>query len=505
MSLDLSQFDLLTHYQWEMNSMLPKAPKYLVILFLFALTACAPAEPQQTPARSTSSLQPSTAYSPDTSYPEPTQTPMTVSPVETLQQGTPVSTPSPAALPPTDEQTSPNLQIDRLQMFDANTGWAVYSAPFVRPENSKILRTTDGIQNWIDVTPPTSENSSYTRAAFFVDANTAVVVSIRSSLPESSTVEIVPWRTTDGGQTWETGETLRIEQASEFYPSQLFFIDPEHGWMLGESDSGMGNMRVHLFETQNGGMNWGLVYDSANHLSDPDTLWIKGYYPFPMHFTFTSESVGFFSDGRLFNSLDEGRSWAFQPLDPPADLPDINCQGGNCKYLDTVSVPQFSSGQDGVLIRRAYLNSDVVMDVFVYYPNTLNRLPLPTVQYIYFTHDGGQTCVPKPSPVKIGTVTFWNGHTGWLLGKNDPDPTTTTQFYQTVDGGETWTQILADSPLPLGSELQFVDEKTGYAFYPFAVSDYYKDFDARVNRAPLLFSTHDGGRSWVKVEPQIAP
>jgi len=201
---------------------------------------------------------------------------MTVSPVETLQQGTPVSSPSPAALPPTDEQTSPNLQIDRLQMFDANTGWAVYSAPFVRPGKSKILRTTDGIQNWVDVTPP-SENSSYTRAAFFADANTAVVVSSRSSLPESSTVEIVPWRTTDGGQTWETGETLRIEQASEFYPSQPFFIDPEHGWIFGESDSGMGNMRVHLFETQNGKMNWGSLYDSANHLSDPDTLWIKGY------------------------------------------------------------------------------------------------------------------------------------------------------------------------------------------------------------------------------------
>jgi hypothetical protein len=254
-----------------------------------------------------------------------------------------------------------------------------------------------------------------------------------------------------------------------------------------------------------GGVHWEMVYDSVDHLSDPDRLWIKGYYPFLKHFTFISGAVGFFSDGRLFNSLDGGRSWVFQPLNPPADLPDIDCQGGDCKYLDTVSVPQFSSGQDGVLIRRAYLNSEVVMDVFVYYPNTLNRMPLPTAQYLYSTHDGGQSWVPMPSPVKIGTVYFWNVQTGWLLGKSDPDPATATQLYQTTDGGETWTQILADSSLPLGSELQFVDIHTGYAFYPFTVLDYYKDFDERVNQAPLLFFTHDGGRSWVKVKPRIAP
>jgi photosystem II stability/assembly factor-like uncharacterized protein len=485
--------------------MLPKAPKYLAILFLFALTACAPVEPQQTPVRSTSSLQPYTAYPPSTSYPEPVQPSMMASPIETLQQGTPIPSPPPSVLPLPGEQISPDWQVTQLKMFDVNSGWAVYSAPFIHPENSKILRTTDGIQTWIDVTPPISENGSNIRAAFFVDANTAVAVSSRSSLPESPTVEVVPWRTTDGGQTWQTGETLPIEQASEFYPGQLYFIDPEHGWMLGESDSGMGNMRVHLFETQDGGMNWEMVYDSANHLSDPDTLWIKGYYPFPKHFTFTSKSVGFFSGGRLFSSQDGGRSWAFRQLDPPGDIPDIDCQGGNCKYLDTVSEPRFTSAQDGVLTRRAYLNSDVVMDVFVYYPNTLNRLPLPTAQYLYFTHDGGQSWVPKPSPVKIGTVYFWNVQTGWLLGKSDPDPATATQLYQTIDGGETWTQVLADSSLPLGSELQFVDDQTGYAFYPSTVLDYYKDFDERVNQAPLLFSTHDGGRSWVKVEPQIAP
>ncbi len=417
--------------------------------------------------------------------------------------------PSPSVLPPLTQLISTSLKITQLQMFDTTTGWAIYSDPSIRPwwdqEKGNILRTTKGIQTWIDVTPPISENKSNIREAFFVDVNTAAVVSSRSSPPESPIVEIVPWRTTDGGQTWQTGETLRIEQASELAPTQLFFIDPQHGWMLGESDSGMKNRRVHFFETQDGGLQWKTVYDSVDHLSDTDTLWIKGYYPFPEHFTFNTETTGYFSDGRLFRTQDGGISWAFHRLDAPAELSDIDCQDGYCKYLDVVSAPRFTSPQDGVLIRRAYLNSEVVMDVFVYYPNTLNRLPLPTAQYLYFTHDGGQTWVSKPSPVKIGTAYFLNAQTGWILGKNDPDPATVTQLFQTKDGGETWSQIAMDCPLPLGSELQFVDENNGFAYYPADVIDFYKDFDQRVGQPASLYSTNDGGASWVKVEPQIVP
>jgi photosystem II stability/assembly factor-like uncharacterized protein len=105
----------------------------------------------------------------------------------------------------------------------------------------------------------------------------------------------------------------------------------------------------------------------------------------------------------------------------------------------------------------------------------------------------------------MGTVHFRNPQTGWLIGKNDADPTTATRLYQTDDGGATWTQISSDCPLPLGSELQFFDEQTGFAFYPSPVSDYYKDFDSRVNQTSGLFSTLDGGRSWGKVQPQITP
>jgi photosystem II stability/assembly factor-like uncharacterized protein len=474
------------------------------------LSACAPVEYQSISTdNSDASVIP--AYPLSTSYLGPvlasTPVPSGVSAQQSTLAPSSLPTLSPTASPA--DQVIANTRIAQFKMVNGNIGWAIYSAwaPYVLPLSGVVLRTVDGAQTWMDVTPPISENKSNIRVASFMDADTAVVISDRSFLPTSSTVDVIPWRTTNAGQTWQKGETIPI-YAVDFYPLQLDFIDPEHGWLLCESNSGMNNMRLHLFETRDGGIHWDIVYDSIDHISDTDTLWIKGYYPYSEHITFASETAGFFSDGMLFGSQDGGKSWVFRPLSPPADLLDIDCQGGNCEYLATVSSPQFTSAQDGVLIRRVYSNSDLVLDVFIYYPNTLNRLPLPIAQYLYYTDDSGQTWAPKASPVMIGTVCFIDPDTGWLLGKNDPDPAAPTQLYQTTNAGEIWNQISSVSPLPLGSELQFVDEHTGFAFYPWSATDFYKDFDNRVVEASqnsYLYSTNDGGRSWIKIDPRLSP
>jgi hypothetical protein len=337
--------------------------------------------------------------------------------------------------------------------------------------------------------------------------NSAIVVSTHSHLPLSPGTDVFFWRTDNGGHSWQLGETLSIIN-TDFYPDQMTFIDQLHGWMLGESDSGMNNQSVYFFTTQDGGLRWEKVYDSINHLSDIDTLWIKGFYPFSEHHAFVSEEDGFFSDGRLFASQNGGISWTFYFLKPPNDLPELECKSNNCKYLDTVSAPLFTSPQDGVLIRRVYMNSEITKDAFLYYSNTANRLPLPKGQYLYFTNDGGQTWTPKFSPATIGTVYFSDARHGWMLGKSDSDPKLPTILYQTTDGGDTWIQITADCSLPLGSAIQFIDDQTGFAFSPFSTSDFYIDFDDRLRAERLesvLFMTKNGGVSWDKIEPQVMP
>jgi photosystem II stability/assembly factor-like uncharacterized protein len=393
-------------------------------------------------------------------------------------------------------------------MFDANTGWAIYS-PWLAPwYDSQILRTTSGIQTWSDVTPPVSENDSKVKAAYFIDADTAVVVSTHSNMPLSPAPDTFIWRTEDGGQTWQLGETSdAFTGILDFIPLQLVFIDPQRGWMAVGSDYAMHHMRLHLFATQDGGMHWEKVYDTIKHISGTDDLWLGSYYPHSEYVTFVSGEAGFLSIGGLRASQDRGASWTLRALDPPDDLPDIECEGSNCTYLDTVSVPWFTSPQDGVLIRRAYLNSETTRDVFLYYPNAINRVSFPVGQYLYYTHDGGQTWVPASSPVKMGTVFFLDAQVGWTLGKNEADPQAPTLLYQTSDGGGTWVQLTGDSPLLLGSTLQFLDGQTGFAFSSPETFDFYRDFDARLGTSErsLLFMTHDGGYSWTAVEPQIVP
>jgi len=389
-------------------------------------------------------------------------------------------------------------------MFDLNVGWAVISTPFEYPETSRILRTTSGLQAWQDVTPPLAADGSTIRAVEFMDANSAVVVSTRSHLPERAAVDVYTRQTRDGGISWEIGETMSFE-FQDFYPEELTLIDLQHGWMLAASDAAMGVRRAEIFETQNGGLRWEKRYDSADHLSDPTTLWLGGFYPFASRLVFRDAQNGFFSDGEGVVSRDQGTSWDSFSLSGP----DGFAEG---EYLSSISVPQFTSDDNGFLLRRFYRKSETSLAVFTRYPNATQRMPLPDAQYFYFTRDGGLTWTPSLSPVKLGTVFFLDGQTGWLLGKSDADPAAPTLLYHTKDGAETWAVLDPDSPLPLGSAVQFVDQQTGFAYLPYAFSGIYRDFDARVQVAgqnemqiPALFTTLDGGKTWAKIEMQSKP
>jgi photosystem II stability/assembly factor-like uncharacterized protein len=478
--------------------MVAQLRRYILIFLLAILTGCTESQ-----MASSSETQLATSPSIATSYPA-NSTPTILLPTSTAASPSPSLAPSPL---PTISPTvfgSSDLVITQLQMFGGKTGWALHEKSISAYSwDAKILWTMDSGKTWKNVSPPTPTGYSNVPSVSFVDADIAIAVYSKSFMPKSLNTEITIRRTTDSGQTWQTGDTIPLNHPPLMRIRQIMMVDSQNGWMLGEGGAAMGKSSITLFATQDGGYHWEVVYDSDTNFqangNDLHTLWGYSNYPYgEQAFTFTTLTRGFYSNGDLFVSQDGGKSWQVQPLPSPIDWPDLDAKASKNALWPTTSQPKFVSAQDGVLLRRVYSRDQVTIPPGSY-------AGLPKGQYLYFTHDGGQTWSPDPSPVKIGTVYFHNPQTGWFLGKDDADPSTSTQLYQTIDGGKTWAQIAADCLLPLGSVMQFVDEKTGFAFTPAWTGASYGELDRRSGTVSNLFTTTDGGQTWEQVTPQLTP
>jgi hypothetical protein len=476
--------------------MFTKIVTSLNFLIFVALTAC---NRSQIPSTTGTIINTSLASTPSPSV-------MITSPAQPLKSTLLPTTPSLFSSPTTLPTPLPpnNLKIEQLKMFSATTGWALHAdfqAPYVM--DGKILRTEQGIRTWTDVSPPTPGGYDNPPAVAFLDSNTALAIYSKSLMPKSPTREITIRRTSDGGRTWQTGDTITLDQGPLMLVVQIQLLDAQNGFMLAKDDGSMGKSSVYIFETHDGGMHWDIVYNSVDHMqmNDPDTLWVFGNYPYGGNLlTFVTKNDGFYSNGFLFVSHDRGKSWQMQQLSLPGDLADLESKVSKSELYLPTSSPRFVSATRGVLMRRIYTPDQVTVP-----PGSYNGLPYG--EYLYFTEDGGQTWNSSQSPAKIGEAYFYQDQLAWFLGKDDADPATTTQLYQTVDNGKTWTQILSDSPFPLGSEIQFIDGKTGFSFDPpLANSSYfYSEFDRRSGKTFSIFSTTDSGHMWEEVVPKLAP
>lgn len=417
---------------------------------------------------------------------EPSITPQNNTPTNTAL---PSSTAVSATITP--EATS-SLQIRQLHMINTKIGWA-------EDTENRILHTTEGVQSWENVSPPYPE-SEFDTAAFFFDQDTAFLVTVQMiHSPDEVKADIVPWKTTDGGQTWKEGETVSIQNAEPFFPTQFYFLSKKHGWLLSQQFLGMGTCEAYILETSDGGFHYDLVYRTiTGPFNEPGMLYGACLPLFGgKTMSFVSDVTGFATSAyeELVVSRDAGRTWQPLELEQPSDYPDPTYA------VNVISPPMFSSARDGVLLVRVY---DRRQNDFPPFPHFH---VLPQAQYLYYTHDAGQTWLPRPAPAKIGIVSFLNSRMGWFLGKDDPAPSAGTQLYMTSDGGETWFLLSPDAPLPLGTEIQFIDEQTGFAYNPFTGSDFipYHEFDARSGAESYLFTSKDGGHSWSPVEPQRGP
>jgi photosystem II stability/assembly factor-like uncharacterized protein len=352
------------------------------------------------------------------------------------------------------------------------------------------MRTADGGATWVDFSPPSIAGRTLKNDEFFLDATHAWVAETATS-SSACVDQVVPFRTADGGRTWQQAAPIPVRLAVPTdviwtgfdNHAQLFdFIDAQNGWLLlgsgplstagGDSSWNGPTWRVgDLFRTTDGGLHWAIAaHDPGSALGCIPNI---GFGLSKAAMSFSSPSTGWIvaSCGQslspqsidLLVTHDGGSSWtrAATPLAPK-------------------EAPVFFDAKHGMTLATGGLMA---------------------------TTDGGLTWSTRSLPDSYG-IDFFNRNQGWAVGPgdspgfqcNDLNQSACNgnfRLYFTRDGGVTWTPGTSTGLVMMGTKwwppayLHFIDSANGFV---------------EVGEDPReqgLYRTRDGGRTWTRVDGTV--
>jgi len=170
-----------------------------------------------------------------------------------------------------------------VHFTDENIGWAVGGGGTAPNSYGIVLKTTNGGTNW---TILSSGITSFLRSVYFTDQNTGWTAGANYNNYQGKIL-----KTTDGGANW-------IIQFSLFNPlNSIYFFNQNIGWVVGDGA---------ILRTTNGGIDWinetGVTQSWLNsvHFKDEGIGWAVGY-------DFNGTTYG-----SILNTTDGGVNWISQ-------------------------------------------------------------------------------------------------------------------------------------------------------------------------------------------------
>jgi photosystem II stability/assembly factor-like uncharacterized protein len=338
--------------------------------------------------------------------------------------------------------------IKTIHMLDHSKGWAL--------TDQNILFTSDGGQNWKNITPSGSTYSRYALADFMDDKYAWVV-----STPDLTANSVNVLRTSDGGQHWQVS-TIPANGASLLdYPR---FPTTQEGFLELQLASGAeaGSQTVGIFHTTDGGQNWTEVSDSEHPGGLPHGGIKTGIAFKDVHNGWATGQDASMTPW-LYMTNDGGHTWKQQAL---PNLPGaIGTESTSVQYLTT---PPVFFGDKGFLPVQVQGSLD---------GGTASKVRGFLIDK---STDGGATWVTnwKTNPASLTTFISNNIYIGstqnaWATDQDG-------NVYATSDAGEHWSQLA--SMVGTISALDFVDTSNGWG----------------ISNNKLLHTT-DGGRNWSEV------
>jgi photosystem II stability/assembly factor-like uncharacterized protein len=291
----------------------------------------------------------------------------------------------------------------------------------------------------------------------------------------------IVWRTADGGQTWESSEEFRLDldQYGEPYsygfylPYGMQFIDRERGWLLAAVSYDMDSAGSLFFHTLDGGKTWMTINSRMEFpgsciavgfvFIDSQTGWAGGNC---FAWGAVDHKISHFvlPDGwGIYKTIDGGRSYeqkTFMPMPEEFQQPDLLERNGHC---GEIRIESFAADMIGIEWGCSIFTS-----------------LRPDYRYFALSSDNGQTWVSWKS---AGDEFFLDARYGWRL-------LSPGELQQTTDGGVNWLTIKYvtwDN-----ARFDFVSEQEGWAI-------------ASVGQARAFLQTVNGGQTWSDLHPRIGP
>jgi len=393
----------------------------------------------------------------------------TITPTET-----PTETPEPPpAEPPTATAQPPagtpiahlpagqSIKITFIHMLDGAQGWAI-GGLLDGGSSDHVFSTSDGALTWKDITPPepapADPQTPKKAIGFFMDAQKAWVAFSGVDIVAPSQAYI--WYTTDGGAAWQySGLTEPALYQEAYVPSDFFFVDALHGWMMAHVGAGMNHDYYALLATVDGGATWKTLISPQGDTSTTQSCSKSGLaFVTPQDGWMAMDCHGVAPFPYFFKTQDGGATWEQITLSVPPAAPNI-FSDGYCGLADpTLFTP--TSG-------------DYFLDCKQYTDNgTTPR------GFLYETTDAGASWKVYPYPG--GHLQFVNASTAYALGRN---------IQRSNDAGHTWTLVRA---VNWDGQFSFIDANTAWAV-------------ATDSGQIALVKTKDGGATWQEIKPKIAP
>jgi photosystem II stability/assembly factor-like uncharacterized protein len=363
----------------------------------------------------------------------------------------------------------------RSKLISPGTGWTIVDQPSDRAvqgencTNAHLYWTENNGKDWRDITPPDMPTRNIGQV-FFLDRSHGWMLST-DALSEETYARFYLLSTEDGGKNWRTLVLQRpaFKLMDDYtFPSQLFFSDSQHGWILWHWHM-MNKSLDALLATTDGGRTWSRLPDPPGpgplQFTSPHDGWIIGGPEIP-------DGIPDPESENLWATHDGGIHWHVVSVPLPADS-----EAGEAYF----SAFRFKNSREGLAVAERQLSGRLFRFLTC------------------VTRDGGRSWKVSHFDAYHASPSFVGEHIIWSLS-DWPAMKVTFQ----IDDHVTSPILPAGTSLEGGlGDVDFIDDSNGWTTYRNGRTTLV--FMSGPKFAPMeLLSTTDGGKTFQIITPPVA-